>query len=437
MQTHRWNMLSLLVGAVLTMAPVTPCMAKAGSGIPKGAFVIHPSVEGELGWDSNIFRNSADDTDTEPVSVGMVKVFPGLRVETSDEYRHKVEGSLLLEGRKYLSDEYYFENQSNFGVHLDTNFHFWRKGAFSLVAREAFHYQPVPGSRQQYVSNVATFDRILNNGYFGILLRPGGGVLEFEPGVSTSNVYFMDYSAANRSVPTLSARLKWKFFPKTALFLRGSYGWRSFDNEYIADASPLRITGGIRGLITPKISMSLEGGYGNLNAEKGDNYEGFIGRVGADYRPNSRWSFGVAYRRDFRDTTWSNYYQLDDFSARTRLMLGSQLSLDGSFHYGIYSFSTFSGDAEGITFRDDEVDQAGNIVRGDVFKSRRDNVLRGDFALTWGASSWLQLSLGYMLDQRITEAGARQYTPDPTVPDPVNEASYVRHQVYFKMSALY
>ncbi len=432
-----WRGSAAGLGLLLALcAPLRAADAKIGQGIRKGSLILRPGVFAEVRYDSNVFRNSTADEGASVESAPILRLQPELGFATTGGSKLTLSGKASLDLRQYIHDKESVKSQSRFGAHLDLDAVAGGEGAVALEASERFHFQPEPGSNQDYLSDVPTYDRIYNTTVFTGVIRPGRGVLQIRPAYGFNTQYFLDYDLANRSTHTLSLGLNWRFLPKTAVVLDASYGWRSFAAGDLPDANPLRVRGGLRGLLTPRFALQLEGGYGNSFASEGDNFESIIGTLSGTYRFGHRATIAASYSRDFKDTTWANYYDSHLFTLNWTQQFGTSIQVRVGASYEQLLYGTFIGDATGVTFRKD-VPEGTGVVRGEIYNARSDGLVRGGIDLEWHPNAWLAVGLGYQLEQRITEAGARSYTPDPDVPDPVNEAAYVKHQVFSRVGVVY
>jgi hypothetical protein len=66
---------------------------------------------------------------------------------------------------------------------------------------------------------------------------------------------------------------------------------------------------GVNSLLSPTITLRLLGGYGGSFYESGANFSSFIGHAELSYRifPTARLSVGA--KRDFADSTFTNYFE--------------------------------------------------------------------------------------------------------------------------------
>jgi len=420
-----------LLAAVFVTSVATVAWAGPGQGFKSKHFVLRPGIFTELRYDSNVFRDSAYDQSADIVAAPMFRVLPEVSLETRRSKRLELKGRAQVDVRTYFSDDPFVQNQSHVGTHLQLGGVLAKEGVLSLEGSERFDFQPEPGTHNDFISDVLTFDRIYNASRIAAVIRPGGGMLQFRAGYAYVTNRYVDFGPGDRSTHTLRAQARWRFLPKTALFIQGSYGWREFlGTDYISSATPLRVSGGVRGLLTPKLSLELSGGYGNLGAEKGESFESVIGRFSARYRISHRMAADLSYRRDFMDTSWSNYYDSHLIS------VGWTQQIGGHFVLGVrvgYEYMMFSP----LTYSPELIEEGKIAVREGIAEDRQDGLLRGSMTLDWHPNEWLTIGAGYTVDQRFSSAGARVWTEEADIIDPVDEADYAKHQVYTRLGVVY
>lgn len=423
---RQWGPGAALAAALLlcTAATTRPAAAEPGDGLRQGTLLLHPAVFLEVRYDSNLFRDSSRDQASAPLQTPMLRLLPELSVQTTRGGKGELKGLAQLDLRQYLNDQPQVGQQSNFGAHLALDGELGKGSAIGLVARQRFDYQPEPGAFAEYLSSIPTFDRFYNASSIGAAIHPGGGALEITPGYQLELERFPDYPEADRTNHAATLRGRWRFMPKTAIILRSSYGWRSFGNEDIPAANPLRAAIGLSGLVTPRLSVLLLGGYGNTLTDRGASFEGPIGSAGLTYKLTERMVASVGYERDFRDTVWSAYYDSHLFQGRWRQLIAGRWQVLAGAGYEIRLFSPLLVRTPGVAIHDQVMD------------SRTDGVFRADARVEWRPNDWLSASLGYLFEKRSTDAAARVSAPLSPV-DPLNYAEYDKHQVFSKVGFIY
>ncbi|MDY0059450.1 MAG: outer membrane beta-barrel protein [Myxococcota bacterium] len=425
--TTREAVRTLVVGLTVLLALVVAAPraeAGPGDGIRQGYFLIHPAVAVEGRYDTNVFRVGPDDQQTDLTAAPLLRLLPQVTIETLPSRKAELQGTAGLELRTFLHDSPQVDNQSNFGAHLDLRGAVGMDSWIGAEAIERFYFQPEPGSDQNFLTDVTTFDRLYNHTELRGVLRPGHGMLEFTPRYQLLLERFLDFSVADRTIHTVGLDGRWKFFPKTAVVVRSSYGWREFDNDYIPSSNPLRVTGGLLGLITPKLSLDLEVGYGNSFTDEAESFSSVIGTLRATERFTERMILSGGYRRDFRDTPWSSHYDSHLFDLRWNQQIAGQVGIQAGVSYEFRFFTPLLASQRGVTLRDEIRDE------------RQDGVTRGELLVEWHPNDWFTVGAGYQLERRATDAIAAIETSDGMATI-VNDAAYIKHQVYTRLGVLY
>ena len=149
-----------------------------------------------------------------------------------------------------------------------------------------------------------------------ILGRPGGGALELGLGYSFGIEQYELHAAGNivcseascngalygnfgSQTHTLLGSAKWRFLPKTAVFIEGSVAARQYQSASAnIGTTPLHIEGGLVGLITEKVRVLIKGGYGDAFVDSGQNFAGALGQLEMTWQPQETASFSVGALRD-------------------------------------------------------------------------------------------------------------------------------------------
>jgi len=416
--------LAACLAFLLPTLPAPLALADVGDGLRPGSFLLHPAVFLEFRYDSNVFRDSARDEDVTQVAAPLLRLLPELSLRTQGGAKAELRGKAQLELRQYLDDDPVVSEQTSIGAHVSLDGELGKGSVLGLAARERFHYQPEAGTHQVSLTNVPTYDRLLNTTEISARIRPGGGALEMAPGYQLDLERFPDYPVADLTIHTLQLRGRWRFMPKTALTLHGSYGWRMFDNDYIPDANPVRATAGLIGLLTNRFSLELDAGYGRLILEEGEDPQGPIGGLSATYRLTERLKISTGYAREFKSTTWSSYADSHLFFGKWRQQIAGQWQVLAGASYELVLFSPLLNQA------------AGTALQQDVIDGRQDGILRAEASVEWRPNEWFSAALGYNYERRATDAAARIVNIEGTA-DVLSYADYDRHLMFSKVGFVY
>ncbi|HXU02004.1 MAG TPA: hypothetical protein VN903_13620, partial [Polyangia bacterium] len=120
------------------------------------------------------------------------------------------------------------------------------------------------------------------------------------------------YSYANSNTNLLMLDAAWKWLPKTAIFVNAQQGIIFYLNDSAATVGkessyPLRVTAGLRGLLTERTSAVLSLGYNNAFVSGGaTSTSGFWGSSFAELsftlRPSDLSRIVAGYRHDFQNS---------------------------------------------------------------------------------------------------------------------------------------
>ncbi|MEE2787824.1 MAG: hypothetical protein VX589_10825 [Myxococcota bacterium] len=375
-----------------------------GPGIRNGDVVFHPRFVVAGGYDSNFFRDSANDA-TSPVNpVTLLRLGGGLNVTNRNPNRAMVK--LDLESRfRYVTAS----NADETASPLDEDF------ALDTV-RSKLHLSLLPKNpvtfdlrgRMRYterpaIETVATdgFNRLSYELGPDVLFRPGGRALEFRVGYR----YGADLNLTED--PSLGARRgdkdthklglvsHWKFFPKTALLLDVSYWFVNYRQSNdasqadvgqtiespVMDARPFRAELGVKGLITQRFALTLRGGYSLSSNQQGASYAGPIGRVDVDYRFEPRVELGTGYRLKLGNDGFSNYYVLHRGFAKATVNLPGHVALTGRGGFDYYDYAT-----------DGAPEWTKTLPNGG---KRTEPIIRAEAGVSWNMTQWLKLSIDW------------------------------------------
>jgi hypothetical protein len=168
----------------------------------------------------------------------------------------------------------------------------------------------------------------------------------------------------------------WKWLPKTALYIEAAIGYIQFlDKERAAaeqkyNSIPYRGVAGLRGLITPKLSLNLGAGYADAiydsDAVDPSGGSNLLVNVAFTYKPGPLTSLMLGYEHAFRDSPLiGNYFDVDAANAAINEQLGAFV-LRGFY---TYEFRRYRGIQQMMAVsRRDHLQRAG--VQADYFLQR-------------------------------------------------------------------
>lgn len=389
-------------------------VVKGGLGFPIGTKSrIHTNFETSAGFDSNPVRQVAAAGVPAPEKSDWKAQFrPMINVDVPGE-------SLNFGFRSMLLIEQFFGTQgsakTHFGGHLGLNLGLGSEQSvvgFELndsLSRTPTFFQELG---QGLAGDELNLLQWRNKGLANLILRPGGGALEFRLGYGNDLGFYDSAPTSERHMINFEAKLR--FLPKTALVFGGDLSFFSSQTRAQFPASPnkgtpLALTLGLQGQITTRMTATARVGYGDSLVWAGDffstaalsNVRTFITnlRVGFAFTPSSELSLG--YDRTVRPVIVNDAYISDAINARVQWgIMGGRLTLGA---YGLLEFRTFASPAA-------------------------QRIVTGDFRAEYWFFDWLRGVLDYQL---INQFADRTVAASATLPN------YTRHQVMLGVGFYY
>lgn len=254
-----------------------------GEGLRTGDFEFHPGIGAEVGYDSNWFLRSHKDgpnvvnaAPNAPVrDGGMLRITPSVSFNTVAK---PIADGGALEGRAFRFSgtasatyrEFFghqeLRDQRNIsgGGGLRADINYGRPVGFGVFAG----YQRVIQPNAVADPNLA-FNRHEIHGGGELIIIPGGGTLDLR-GSYTLRAQLFEKDVAQgftRINHEVTARNRWRFRPRTALFHETSLWFVTYPNAanaslYLNDSTPVRTRFGLTGLLTERLGTTLAAGYG-------------------------------------------------------------------------------------------------------------------------------------------------------------------------------
>jgi len=255
---------------------------------------------------------------------------------------------------------------------------------------------------------------------------PGGGrittMLRYTNMVDYFQTDYLQY--ATSLTQTLMFDGSWRWLPKTAIYLNLQQGYvRYLDDAAEAnnktDYYPLRLTTGLRGLLTEKLSSILAIGYMNAFTSSGVSTSGFWGSTYAElaftYRPTMLSRIVLGYRHDFDSSVISAFSYNETVYASYVQQIAGRVALDLSGRF-------VHRDLQGYYV------SAGDMVASD----RVDNFAQVGATLDYFLRNWAYFGIGYSLI-----ANSSTITQAPGSMGPVPNADYTKQQVFVRAGIAY
>ncbi len=377
------------LGLLTTLLVPGLSLAAPGEHIRTGDAVITPHVSLGLEYYTNPYHSEATGPGSSATGLNLS---PGLDIRLGGEDVDFDFGG-LYDLRKFVGDQDKgLDRFSDFSIKADLNAN--KQGVVGLRLHEGAGLKNQPADAAGSDNPFLTQTRNQTTG--AVVVRPGpafelnaGGLFEvddyaFVPGGTT---------AGNRTFNTRlgygpRGGLAWKFLPKTALAVDAEYKLQSWSNQVLVSptqnveypsSSYLRVTGGMRGRVTDKLTVALSAGYGTAAFDATSVSD-------PTFAPNA-----TGLQKLLVDLVWR--YELSDDD---RFAVGFQRDVNPSY------FTAFMATNKGFVTADarftDRFGLNGEFnVRGEAFKGqveRTDLVLDAKGAATYYAQDYASVSLG-------------------------------------------
>jgi hypothetical protein len=368
----------------------------------------------EAGYDTNVFYSDASAKQGSPI----LRVTPFLGLTNATRNGAVPSGvyydlGAALTYREYLSDVQAIKDQRAFNPSAYGTAEFSSGRTFTLGLSDAFAKTEEP----PYIAGEESINRVNNVASLTLRFSPGGGRLRGFVRYANSLDIFPEgsnppgYANASSMGNDLTLDGSWLWLPKTALFVQLSQGFVYYFDPDLgmgrtpkSNSFPLRTLAGLRGLLTPKLSLQIAAGYANGFYESGPNTSG-IGNVNAlaeiQFRPTLLTGVSLGYQRQFRNSVLGNFYDLDGVYLGLTQRVADRINLAG---YGRYEFRRYKG--VGLT-RTDSFAQAGAMA--DYF-----------------IQEWLYAGAAYALMYNSSDLSAAEGGID-----------YVKQYVFFRLGVIY
>jgi hypothetical protein len=409
-----------LRGGFATGAPTQQSLpgVLVGEGV-----VLHPSVGLETNYDSNVFYDQSS-SEAAPSLRVMPRLELGTRVGSDGSGSTgavSFQARLGGEYREYLTDVDVVRDQRAFAVDQGVVVNARLSPSWTFIAYEAF----VRSYQNRFTASRGTINRDVLR--IGPRLRyaPGGGRFETQLGYTFGFDLFEaeQFRVGNNVSHNTNLVAQWRWFPKTAIRFEADQSFIRFKDDIQAangvlknDSNPLRLTLGLVGLITPRLTVDVNAGYGYGFYTNGPDGSTFLAQVGLGYRMTPTTVLAAGYGHSFIDALVGNYFSVDE----ARLSLAQQLLgravFNAGFRYRRYSYEGF-------------IAQPGEFIDGD---SRVDNRYEAVANLDYLFTGTLAGGVGYTGDFNRSN-----YTSGGTIAAALNSADYSKHIVWARLTASY
>jgi Putative beta-barrel porin 2 len=338
--------LQTAAGAVGSLQNRSAPAGTGGAKVGETAY-LRLGVLAEAGLDSNVFYN-----DQSKIDSPTLRITPHAEISNTarDGQYPPIHYSLAayLLYREYLSDDPEVQQQRAFNPTVTGLLAYSGSPTFSIALADAFSRLEEP----PYSPGVNVIVMDSNQAVLDMRITPGGGRLQTTLRYTNGLQYFEDEQAHgfNNMSHQFLAGISWKWLPKTALFAEAHVGYIQYLDEALAqsigkaDSIPFGAIAGIRGLLTPKLTLNLGVGYIDAAYENDVVNPSGASKLAVStsliYRPVQLTSLTVAYDHLFRDSpVVGNFVDVDTAAAGVNQQLGPFVLR--AFY--LYEFRRFQG----------------------------------------------------------------------------------------------
>jgi hypothetical protein len=433
------------------------------AGFGNGRISIHPGLQLEAGFDNNVFFNDQQESVVSAPTLGVV---PSLGFKTKKGSKVDFELNSKLSYLHFFSDDERVTNHSGFTFDGMGKIVFNPQGAVALRITDNFtrSNEAPNGAGFDSQEEIGSYNRVYNNVGASLLIQPGGKILTLDLGGSFS-VYRHNFTTdLNRQTLGVEAVLKWKFLPQTAFTLLFDWDFNSYEVECRSipfhpdtdgdcipddplpshledflgslvnvDSKPMRIQGGIAGLLGARVSLVLLGGWGIGFYESGEDFSSFIGRAEFAYEIGPMSRFRLGYMRDFSDSSFTNFFSFHKVYGRYNQQIGRrfELGIEGAFQ--LREFSTFQGPVLSQVSVDEvlgaQAFSSDTRVDPLVLAKAEGTVILGDF-VTIGARYQLDVNTSDFVQITGIVADVEDQDPNNINTKGTATAQFVKHRVF-------
>jgi len=340
--------------ALLSLCAASPAFARpeATGGFPLGEKSrVHTMLDLGVGYDSNRASNGAGTR----IDDWRAQFLPAISVNVPGS-------SITLDALAQLSIQTYFGTNallaSDAFVGGNVNISFTAGGGDSVVGFELteglFRTPSFLSVDQEGIGTIGveeiSFLQWYNRTEANMVLRPGGGALEFRIGYGNELRLFDELAEAQKHQALFEAKLR--FLPKTAITFNADLGFYSEDKDY--KANPYNLTVGLLGQVTQGLTTVVKVGYGDtltylrgesfFGATSPNNIRSVIVTLRLEYTFDSGTSLTAGYDRVMRQAIGvGTGYAVDAPYLKAQVEIGERFTLAA---LGRIEFRTFAGPAD-------------------------------------------------------------------------------------------
>lgn len=402
--------------------------AKKGFKITKDT-VLNVGLSITPEYESNITKASESSTSTDNLTTTTEKIdtvsdmvlhySPNLRIKL-DDISKTVGMSLFFDYNHYLGleDKSASKKLSDLDIKSELLGEFNKNGFMIFDFKNTFGRTATPDGQE--ISG--KHKNILNNFIMGLGFKNIEDTLygKIQAGVdfnyleqSKDNKAYRDYNYVSFVSDVFG---RWKFLPRTMVFMKAAFRYQDFYESSVRDDSrsmPLNIFAGLMGQITPYISTKLSGGYSaNFGKETRHDYNANAELI---LKYNESTFMNIGYLKSMRPSAYFQYYSthrayLNIKQKFARVFLAgldfsySYISFGKSVEFNGAKYTIDASNADPTIDVYDSTDDRGAAITSIIPKAdRNDHLLLLNPYISYAILSWLGIKLSYEMEYRKTD----------------------------------
>ncbi len=309
----RTRQFARLAGVCACVLWSTAAYAEPGDGIRTGNFKLDLGLSIATGVNTNLFY---EDVGAAPAFRADITPSIGLSTEDVDNFELKLRWN--LNWTQYLGDTS-IAAQSGLSTDLAAAATFNPEGDWSFQLRDTFALTNEPPN----IASTFVYRRTNNDLGATLGIHPGGRVSQ---AYLSYDWLLRDYNliqSLNKDEHHIKGRFVYKFLPKTTALINADYRIVAYDQPDRAvnatasipnnNSDPIRLTGGINGLVARRVAVVLLAGYGWGRYASGPDVEGIEGllataEVSYLFGPKGTSTARVGFERGFEDAQVGNFF---------------------------------------------------------------------------------------------------------------------------------
>lgn len=352
-----------------------------GKGFHTGGVEIHPSFGAEIGYDSNYFNRSGKEPGLPVVDTVRLRLTPSVafrpeKVAALPSITWSLDAGLIYS--EFLTNTDQLNRNREVGAVGDGRVNFLPGRTFGFTVYDTIVRTTQPSTT---ADPTAGLNRIDNRVGADLIYTRKGGLLSWTLGYNYQITRFESDFATDldNDTHTVLTRGRFRFLPRTSLVYNGSVSFMHYVNgderglKGLANANTVRSTVGLDGLLTDRLNLLAQIGWGaSFYANDGAgtrDYDSVIGQVEAKYiltsgeqaeagAPVS--SVAVGFTRNFANSYLGNFYEMDRGYATISALIAERFYLGATAGIASIRYGDVLGRNTGVTltpsFRNSRID---------------------------------------------------------------------------------